>query len=106
MAGDADGDTRVELNAERSRYELYVGGELAGFAQYHDSGSRAVFTHSEIDDAFAGRGLGKVLASGALDDAVAREKVIVPRCSFIAAYLRKNPEKYQGHIEAPPEGAS
>jgi uncharacterized protein len=100
------GDARVELNAERSRYELFVGDELAGFAQFHESGNRAVFTHSEIDDAFAGQGLGKVLASGALDDAVARDKVIVPICSFIAAYLRKNPEKYQGHIEAPPEGSS
>jgi predicted GNAT family acetyltransferase len=106
MAGDTEPDARVELNAEKYRYELFVGGKLAGFAQYHESGNRAVFTHSEIDDAYSGRGLGKVLASGALDDAVARDKVIVPLCPFIAAYLRKNLEKYQGHIEAPPEGSS
>lgn len=106
MTSDTASDARVELNADRSRYELYVGDDLAGFAQFHESGNRAVFTHSEIDDAYSGRGLGKVLASGALDDAVARDKVIVPICPFIAAYLRKNPEKYQGHVEAPPEGAS
>ncbi|HEY0448391.1 GNAT family N-acetyltransferase [Actinophytocola sp.] len=99
-------DARVELNAEKYRYELYVGDKLAGFAQYHDSGNRVVFTHSEVDDAFAGRGLGKVLASGALDDAVARDKVIVPLCPFISAYLRKNVDKYKGHIEAPPESQS
>ena len=98
MAGDA----RVEHNSEKYRYELYVGDTLAGFAQYHDSGNRVVFTHSEIDDAYSGQGLGKVLAAGALDDAVAREKVIVPMCPFIAAYLRKNLETYRGHIETPP----
>jgi predicted GNAT family acetyltransferase len=96
------GDARVEHNSEKYRYELYVGDALAGFAQYHDSGNRVVFTHSEIDDAYSGQGLGKVLAAGALDDAVAREKVIVPMCPFIAAYLRKHLDTYQGHIEAPP----
>jgi len=98
-------DARVERNAEKYRYELYVGDKLAGFAQYHESGNRVVFTHSEVDDAYSGHGFGKVLAAGALDDAVARDKVIVPLCPFIAAYLRKHLDTYQGHVEAPPEGA-
>jgi predicted GNAT family acetyltransferase len=98
-------DARVERNAGKYRYELYVGDKLAGFAQFHDSGNRMVFTHSEVDDAFSGHGFGTVLASGALDDAVARGKVIVPRCPFIAAYVRRHLETYQGHIEAPPASA-
>jgi len=96
-------EPRVELNGAKYRYELYVGDQLAGFAQYHDSGNRVVFTHSEVDKKFAGQGLGKVLAGGALDDVVARAKVIVPRCEFIAGYLQKNQEKYEGHVQAPPE---
>jgi uncharacterized protein len=98
-----DDAPRVERNPEKYRYELYVGDTVAGFAQYHDSGNRIVFTHSEVDDAFAGQGLGKVLAKGALDDAVAREKVIVPVCPFIASYLRKNMDAYAGHVEAVPK---
>jgi predicted GNAT family acetyltransferase len=98
-------DARVELNTGKYRYELYVGDRLAGFAQFHDSGNRIVFTHSEIDDSFSGQGLGKVLAGGALDDAVERDKVIVPMCPFIAAYLRKNLDKYEGHVQAPPENS-
>lgn len=100
-----DTDARVEHNSDKYRYELFVGDAFAGFAQYHDSGNRVVFTHSEVDDAYSGRGLGKVLAAGALDDVVAREKVIVPICPFIAAYLEKNLERYQGHVETPPESA-
>src|SRR3954447_10149284 len=98
-------DARVERNADKHRYELYVGDALAGFAKYRESGNRVVFTHSEVDDAYSGHGLGKLLAAGALDDAVGREKVIVPLCPFIAAYLRKHPDDYTGHVEAPPESA-
>jgi predicted GNAT family acetyltransferase len=99
-------EPRVERNGEKYRYELFVGERLAGFSEYHESGNRVVFTHSEVDDAFSGRGLGSVLARGALDDAVAREKVIVPVCPFIAAYLRKNADRYKGHIEAPPDSVT
>lgn len=98
-------DARVELNTDKHRYELLLGDEVAGFAEFHESGNRVVFTHSEVDEAYSGRGLGKVLAAGALDDAVAREKVIVPVCPFIAAFLKKNPDRYQGHVETPPAGS-
>jgi hypothetical protein len=98
-------DARVELNSDEHRYELFVGDAVAGFAEFHESGNRVVFTHSEVDGAYSGRGLGKVLAAGALDDTVARAKVIVPVCPFIAAYLEKNPDEYQGHVEAPPASA-
>lgn len=96
---------RVEHKPAKYRYELYAGDTFAGFAQYHDSGNRIVFTHTEIDDAFSGQGLGKVLAAGALDDAVAREKVIVPVCQFMAGYLRKNTGRYEGHVQTPPEAS-
>lgn len=96
---------RVEHNAAEYRYELRVGDRLAGFAQYHDSGNRTVFTHSEVDDAYSGQGLGKVLAAGALDDVVRRDRVIVPLCPFIARFLKKNIERYEGHVQAPPEAA-
>jgi predicted GNAT family acetyltransferase len=98
-------NTRVQLNTEKERYELYADDELAGFAECHDSGNRVVFTHSEVADAYSGQGLGKILAAGALDDAVARDKVIVPICPFIASFVDRNAERYQGHVEAPPESA-
>ena len=44
---------------ESSRFEIHADGRLAGFAQYRmkDAGL-IVFTHTEIDDAVEGRGLG------------------------------------------------
>jgi predicted GNAT family acetyltransferase len=93
-------ETKVVHNREQLRYEVYSDGDLAGFTQYYRTGDRVVFTHTEIDNAFSGQGLGKVLAGEALDDVVANGKVIVPMCEFIAGYLKKT-DKYDGHIEAP-----
>lgn len=93
-------ETKVVHNREQLRYEVYSDGALAGFTQYYRTGDRVVFTHTEIDKAFSGQGLGKILAGEALDDVVAGGKVIVPMCEFIAGYLKKT-DKYDGHIEAP-----
>jgi predicted GNAT family acetyltransferase len=93
-------DTKVVHNREHLRYEVYSDGKLAGFTQYHRTGNRVVFTHTEIDNAFSGQGLGKVLAGEALDDVVAEGGVIVPVCEFIAGYVRKSDGRYEGHVEA------
>lgn len=95
-----DESARVARNDEQGRYEIRLAGELAGFSAFTVVGNQCVFTHTEIGDAFAGKGLGKVLAAGALDDVVARGEVIVPICPFIAAFVRKN-EKYGDHVKWP-----
>ena len=87
-------------NPERNRYEIWSDDRLAGFTEYTERGSLTVFTHTEIDDAFAGQGLGKKLAREALDDVVRRGRTIVPVCPFIAGFLRKNPE-YEPHVRWP-----
>ena len=90
----------VRRNADAGRYELWSGDRLAGVAEYTERGGLTVFTHTEIDDAFSGQGLGKVLAKGALDDTVERGRVIVPVCPFIAGYLRRN-SGYEQHVRCP-----
>lgn len=95
-------EPKVVRNDERSRYELWAGDELAGVAEYRMRGKQIVFTHTEVGEAFGGRGFGRVIAAGALDDAVERELTIVPVCPFIAAYLEKHPE-YSAHVRWPSE---
>lgn len=85
-------DVSVADNAAESQYEIHVDGALAGVAEYRDRGGRRIFVHTVIDDAFAGRGLGNRLASGALDDAITRGLRVVPRCPFIRAWLERHPE--------------
>lgn len=87
-----DTGNEVRDAQERSRFELLVDGELAGIAQYVRRGGRVVFTHTEVDGRFEGRGLGSVLASAALDAVRAEGSLAVPLCPFIAGYLARHPE--------------
>jgi predicted GNAT family acetyltransferase len=84
-------DVVVRDVPEASRYEATVGGELAGFAVYHDRDGARVFTHTEVLDAYEGHGVGSALAQGALDDVAASGRRVKAQCPFIAAYIRRHP---------------
>ena len=59
---------------------------------YRRVGDRVVFTHTEVDDAYGGRGIGSALARGALDAVRAHGERVVPLCPFIAAYIDRHPD--------------
>jgi uncharacterized protein len=80
-----------EANA---RYELRRDGHVAAFARYHREGDAVVFTHTEVDEAFEGQGLGSQLAAFALDDVRSRGLKAVPHCSFIAGYIARHEKEY------------
>ncbi len=89
----------VRDNPDQRRYEVFSDeGKLAGFAQYVKRGPRVIFTHTEIDDAFEGHGLGSQLARGALDDAASDGLRVVPLCPFIAGYIERHP-RYQDLVD-------
>jgi predicted GNAT family acetyltransferase len=77
---------------EAGRYEARVDGELAGFAEYRRRPDAVVITHTEVVPAYEGKGVGSVLARGALDDIRAHGGQVVPACPFTAAYIRRHPE--------------
>lgn len=84
--------TEITNNTELSRYEVRLDGALAGFSQYRQNGQRTVFTHTEVDPAFEGKGLGSALVKGALDDVRAAGRSAVPLCPFVKAYIERHPE--------------
>jgi predicted GNAT family acetyltransferase len=77
---------------QRRRFEITVGGASAGFTEYVEHGDQRIFHHTEIDERFAGLGLGGVLANGALTATRADQLRIVAVCPFIAKYLTKHDE--------------
>ncbi|MFE5670057.1 GNAT family N-acetyltransferase [Agromyces sp. NPDC056523] len=100
-----DDGVRIARNDDASRYELFLGSELAAFAEYRlRPGDRIVFIHTVVDPTFKGQGLGSRLARYVLDDAVARGERIVPRCPFIAAYLRSH-SGYEASVDWPVDAA-
>ena len=104
VAPDAAGDQfTIEDVPGSHRFELRDRGTRMGFADYHDEGDSRVFTHTVVDSAYGGQGLGSRLVRFVLDDAVARGKRIVPVCSFTAAYLRRHHD-YDEHVDWPDAG--
>ena len=87
-----DDEIEVRDNPEAGRYEAIVGGRLAGYAAYRPRPGGLAFTHTEVLPEWEGRGIGGSLARGALDDARARGLSAIPRCPFIAAWIRRHPE--------------
>jgi uncharacterized protein len=84
-------DTAIVRNNEQgSRYELELDGALA-IAAYERRDGALVFTHTEVPEALAGRGIASRLIKGALDDARARGLKVVPLCTFVAAYIERHP---------------
>lgn len=82
----------VADNPDQDRYEVRIGGELAGIAQYRPRPGALAFVHTEIYDRFEGRGLGGKLVSFALADARARRLAVLPFCPFVKGYVERHPE--------------
>ncbi|MFB8027822.1 GNAT family N-acetyltransferase [Streptomyces sp. NPDC056465] len=76
----------------RHRYEILVDDVSAGFTAYRDRDGQRVFFHTEIDDAFAGRGLASVLVEQALTHVRSSGMRIVPVCPYVAKFLKKHEE--------------
>ncbi|HZI98107.1 MAG TPA: GNAT family N-acetyltransferase [Actinomycetales bacterium] len=74
------------------RYEARIDGELAGYAEYQKTSRLVVLTHTEVDDAYEGRGVGSALVRGALDAARAQGLPVLPLCPFVKAYIARHPE--------------
>jgi len=86
-------DVEVRNNPDKSRYEAWLDGTLAGFAEYQLRTEAIVFTHTEVSDEFEGRGVRGALARGALDDVRADgTRSVEPRCPFIEGWIGKHPD--------------
>lgn len=83
----AEPEVRVVDNPAKSRYEVWLGDRFAGFSEYSFEDDIVTFLHTEVDEAFEGRGLGSRLAAGAIADIRARGLRMRAECPFIGAYI-------------------
>ena len=86
------GSVSITDNAELSRHELRLDGELAGWLDYRPAGRSVILAHTEVPDAYEGQGLGGLLVRHALDAARAAGKSVIATCPFAAAYIDRHPE--------------
>ena len=88
-------DRSVQRDVAGMRYEITVDGTPGGIAEYREVEGVTVFTHTVVDDAFEGQGVGGDLVRGALDDVRSRGGTVVPLCSFVRAWI----DRHEGYGE-------
>lgn len=59
---------------------------------YRLNGKRLVLIHTGVPEALAGRGVGGVLVSAAVDRAAREGLTIVPLCPFARSWLERHPD--------------
>ena len=81
----------IRDNTALSRFELDADGVTA-FMTYRIAGNVITLVHTETPVAARGHGIASELIKGVLETVRARGLKIVPRCSFVRAYLDQHPE--------------
>ena len=91
MNQPADDGVSVRDAPDKHRFEIWVGGDLAGFTEYRAEPGVYTFVHTEIDSAFSGRGLASILIKDALDEMRAKSVAVLPECPFVRRYISATP---------------
>jgi predicted GNAT family acetyltransferase len=87
-----DGEVVVTDATEARRYEAHIDGCLAGVLAYMRTPDIIALVHTEVDEAYEGRGVGSTLARTALDAAREQGLRVVVICPFIERWMSKHPQ--------------
>jgi predicted GNAT family acetyltransferase len=83
-------DISVADAPARSRFEASRGDAVAGFAEYRLRDDTITMTHTGVDDAFEGQGVGSALVRSALDIARERGLAVLPACPFVREWIARH----------------
>ncbi|KUJ35834.1 hypothetical protein ADL25_35330 [Streptomyces sp. NRRL F-5122] len=80
---------RVVDDPEACQYALYVDGAQAGTMSYRIVGQRRVLGHTEIDEAYRGRGLSQILIQAVLDDLREKQQKVTIYCPAVDRFIKQ-----------------
>ena len=84
-------DIQVKHNPKSQRFETNFDGQSA-YLSYSFQGDSVCFDHTFVPEDLRGRGVASALVRKGLEEARRQHWKIVPRCSFVAAFLERHPE--------------
>ena len=82
----------IRNNEEKSQFETTVDGHVALAAYDLEDPDRIVFTHTDVPEALAGRGIAGEIVKFGLDYAREKKLTVVPQCTYVASYIKRHPE--------------
>ena len=88
------------VRPDGDRFTISVDGKTVGSTYFADRDGTRVFYHTEVDDAYQGRGLATILVGEAVRATHNAGMRIVPVCDVVAGYVEKHPE-FSDAVDAP-----
>lgn len=83
-------------SGQKKRFELHIENETA-FIEYIQARNNIIYlTHTEVPRSLEGNGLGAIIVSKTLEFIEKNRFKMAPLCPFVAAYLKRNPNKATG----------
>ncbi|MEX2380911.1 MAG: phosphoenolpyruvate--protein phosphotransferase [Opitutales bacterium] len=82
----------VTHNVNLQRFEAQAADAPLAFLSYTQEGDRVILDHTFVPDELRGRGLAAALVRTALHEARQLRWKIVPLCSYVATFIKRNPE--------------
>jgi predicted GNAT family acetyltransferase len=84
----------VIFDEAKNQYQLLDEQTQIGLADFHLENQEIVMDHTVVNPKYSGQGFGEKLIFFALDDLLAKNYKVVPKCWFVAKVIKKYPEKY------------
>lgn len=78
-------------NPAENRFETWVDGKLSKL-DYLEDGTTIVMTHVGVHPELRGHGVAGKLTETALEYARGKSLRVIPMCSYVATYIRRNPQ--------------
>jgi uncharacterized protein len=79
--------SEVTRDEASSRFEIRVGGEVAGYVEYRRRGGLIAFMHTVMDPRFEGQGLAGHLIAHALEAARDEGLAVQPFCLLVRGHI-------------------
>lgn len=80
-------ESTIEHRPTDSRYEIFLDGELAGYAEYVERAGVRDFNHTLTFPQFRGHGLAAKVVEFALDDSRAHDFKVMATCWFVDEFI-------------------
>jgi uncharacterized protein len=81
----------ITHNPAKKRFEVFINGELSKL-DYIENGDTIVMTHVGVHPDHRGGGVAGKITQVALEYAKGKSLRVIPMCSYVAAYIRRNPQ--------------
>lgn len=86
-------EVKQSNNEKNGNFEAFIDGNHAGLMTYTWAGNeRFIIDHTEVEEAYNGKGVGKEMLLAAVDFARKNSKTIIPLCPFAKATFQKHEE--------------